>query len=374
MKSEHFQTTRLSLVIVRCRSLGRLSLLCLAVTLFAFAAHAQSSTAPPPAQTPSQESPVAIVHGEPIYESQFSAAAASQLQRMELQVYAVKRNALGAIVNQKLLQAAAKKKGVSIDELLKSEVDAKVPDPTADEVSAYYQQHQSQINQPFDAVKDQIKASLKQQRVNQALYQYLQALTQAALESGDLVVLLHPAQVNVPYDPARLRGDPKATVTIVEFSDFSCPFCRQAEPNIREVLAKYPDKVKLGYRDFPLSQIHPNAELAAEASRCAGEQGKYWDYHDLLFSNPAEKQDRDSLIEDARGLGLDAAKFSVCLSSGQYKPQIQSDVQMGMRAGVVGTPGFFVNGIFVDGAQPAAVFERLIDQELAKANQKTASN
>ena len=140
-----------------------------------------------------------------------------------------------------------------------------------------------------------------------------------------------------------------------------------------ELLAKYPGKVKVGYRDFPLKQLHPQAQLAAEASRCAGEQGKYWEYHDLLFAS-STKQTREVLIEDARTLKLDDKEFDACLSSGRYKLQVDQDIQLGSRGGVVATPGFFINGTFVNGAQPSAAFEKIIDEQLSTSSQKHIAN
>jgi protein-disulfide isomerase len=202
-------------------------------------------------------------------------------------------------LDQKLVQAEAKKKGLSAEDLVKSEVDSKAADPFEDQVRAYYQAHQGQINRPFDDVKEKIWQGLKDQEIQKARVVYIQGLMQQAVNDGGLVVLLRPPKVEMSFDPARLRGNAKAPVTIVEFSDFSCPYCRKAESTINELLAKYRGKVKVGFRDFPLRQIHPQAQLAAEASRCAGEQGKYWEYHDLLFANP-DKQGRDNLIEHAR--------------------------------------------------------------------------
>jgi protein-disulfide isomerase len=138
----------------------------------------------------------------------------------------------------------------------------------------------------------------------------------------------------------RLRGNPDAPVTIVEFSDFQCPYCQAAEPIIGEVLDKYKDKVRLSYRDFPLKQIHPYSEQAAEASRCAGEQGKFWEYHDLLYANQANL-DQAGLIEHARTARLDVDRFSTCLVSGKFRAPVDSDLQVGMRAGVSGTPAFY---------------------------------
>ncbi len=151
---------------------------------------------------------------------------------------------------------------------------------------------------------------------------------------------------------------------IVEFSDFQCPYCQSAEATLKKLLAKYEGRVSLAYRDLPLKDIHPQAELAAEAGRCAGEQGRFWEYHDLLFQNQG-KLNHDGLIEEARTLKLDEKQFDSCLSSDKYKTQIEEDRQAGLRAGVNGTPGFFINGNMVSGNQPQDSFEKVIEAELA---------
>src|SRR4029077_2088810 len=121
---------------------------------------------------------------------------------------------------------------------------------------------------------------------------------------------------------------------------------------------KHQDTVALAFRDYPLS-IHPFAQGAAEASRCAGEQGRFWEYHDLLFGDQANL-DRNGLIAKAAKLQLDAKQFDACVSSDKYKAAIQQDNQEGVRAGVSGTPGFFINGVFLSGAQPESAFEKAI--------------
>jgi protein-disulfide isomerase len=319
------------------------------------------------------QNPVAVVDGQPIYEDQFPVEDQAQLQRMMVQVYAVRLRALHAVLDKKLVEAEAKKKGISTEELLRSEVISKVADPTDEQVKAYYESRQGEMKEPFDDVKDKIRQGLKDQEISKARVVYFQGLVQQAMNDGELVVLLSPPKVEVTVDPARLRGDPNAPITIVEFSDFSCPYCRKAESTMNELLAKYPGKVKVGYRDFPLKQLHPQAQLAAEASRCAGEQGKYWEYHDLLFAS-ANKQTSELLIEDARTLKLDDKKFDACLSSGRYKLQVDQDIQLGSRGGVVATPGFFINGTFVNGAQPSATFEKIIDEQLSTSSQKHLAN
>jgi protein-disulfide isomerase len=194
-----------------------------------------------------------------------------------------------------------------------------------------------------------------------------------AEENGDVVIVLHAPRVEVGADPARVRGNANAPVMIVEFADFSCPYCKKAEASLKEVLAKYPGKVSLSFRDYPLRDIHPQAELAAEAARCAGEQGRFWEYHDLLYGG-SDQHDRDNLVVNARVLQLDEKRFDTCLDSGKYKPEIDKDLQDGARAGVTGTPGFFIDGIFLDGAQPPAAFDKIIDEKLSKANPKHAAN
>jgi protein-disulfide isomerase len=128
--------------------------------------------------------------------------------------------------------------------------------------------------------------------------------------------------------------------------------------------------VRLGFRDFPLRQIHPQAQPAAEAGRCAAEQGKFWEYHDLLYANQA-KLDPNGLKEQARTAALDVERFDACLAGGKFRPQIESDLQSGTGAGITGTPGFFINGVPLTGAQPLSEFEKIIDSQLADAESKT---
>jgi protein-disulfide isomerase len=207
-----------------------------------------------------------------------------------------------------------------------------------------------------------------QAKRQQARQEYINSLRQKA----EIALLLARPKIDVAVDPFRLRGNPKAPVTIVEFSDFQCPYCRAAQPTIKKVLDTYKDKVRLGYRDFPLKQIHAQAEQAAGASRCAAEQSRFWEYHDLLYANQA-KLDQAGLTEYARTAGLDVDRFSTCLVLGKFKVPIESDIQAGIKAGVSGTPAFYINGIFLSGTQPVSAFEKVIDAELAATRSQSAS-
>ena len=197
----------------------------------------------------------------------------AQWRQLRNQEYELKSRALESLIKQKLLEAEAKKMGVPAEKLLDQEVDAKISDPSDSEVEAYYLGQKDRLNAPFDQVKAQLRIGLKQAKIQQARQAYLDRLRQQSA----VTVLLRPPKVEVAYDPKRVRGKPGAPVMIVEFSDFQCPYCRRVQSNLRELLAKYDGQVSLSYRDFPLREIHAQAQLAAEASRCAEEQGKFWE-------------------------------------------------------------------------------------------------
>jgi protein-disulfide isomerase len=313
-------------------------------------------------QTSSSSSPVvAIVAGQSIREEDLKPLLQSQSRQIQQQEYEQKSKALENLVNQKLLEAEAKKKGIGLDKLL-AQVDAAVPESTDTEVEAFYLGQRDRVKQPFDEAKDQLRQGLRQAKIQRAREAYLEKVR----ASADVAILLRPPVADIGYDPARVRGNAKAAVTIVEFSDFQCPFCVRAQSTVREVLARYGDRVKLAYRDFPLHQIHPQAQMGAEAARCAGDQGKFWEYHDLLFEGPGQKLDKASLAEHAKKLQLDALKFDSCLAEGRHRAAVERDLQDGVTAGVSGTPAFFVNGILLSGAQPFSAFQKVIDAELAR--------
>jgi len=175
------------------------------------------------------------------------------------------------------------------------------------------------------------------------------------------------AIVSDGYNPP--LGDPNAPVTIVEFSDYQCPFCQKFHnetlPLIRQM---YGDKVRFVYRDFPLSQIHSFSVMASTAAKCAGDQGKYWEYGDALFVNGVPS-DATGFGNLAKLLRLDVSAFNQCLSSQKYNAIIQKDQDEGISLGAQSTPSFFINGVAVIGAQPFAAFEAVIDYELAHPSQ-----
>ena len=314
------------------------------------------------AQSPEAGRRAAVIAGEPVYEDELLRSLQAQLRQLHTQEYELKRRALDDLINQKLLEAEAKKRSVPAEQLLQQEVDSRAAEPTDAEVEAFYLGQRDRLNRPLDDVKAQLRQTLKQAKLQQARQNYFLRLR----EKAQVAILLRPPKVEVAYDPARLKGSARAPVTIVEFSDFQCPYCRNVQATLKEVAAKYGDRVAFAHRDFPLRSLHPQAQSAAEASRCAGEQGKFWEYYDALFASQA-KLDAGALAGYARSVGLDEKQFDSCVAGGKYRGKIEEDVQDGTRIGVGGTPAFFINGVFLSGAQPAAAFEKVIDEELAYA-------
>lgn len=160
-----------------------------------------------------------------------------------------------------------------------------------------------------------------------------------------------------------VRGNFDAPITLVEYSDFQCPYCGRHLPTLNKILNDYEGEVRLVYKHFPLS-FHENSEKAAEASECASEQGKFWEYHDKLFENQAGGYSIASFKQWASDLNLDTSKFNDCLDSGKYASRVQADEADGQNRGVEGTPATFVNGQLVSGAVPYESFKTLIDQIL----------
>lgn len=313
-----------------------------------------------PASPVSKKAPVAMVGGQPIQEDELTPLIEGQMRQLRAQEYQAKRRALDELIEQKLVAAKAKDKGLSVPEFFRQEIDGKLPEPTEGELRAYYLGQKNLAGTPFEQIRNQLASNLKQQRIEIARREYIARLRQEA----DVSVMLQPPRLEVGFDPARTLGNPNAPVTIVEFSDFQCPYCKSASITMKAVLDKYKDNVRLAFRDFPLSSIHPQAMRAAEAGRCAADQGKFWAYHDLLFGNQGKLTNPD-LSEYARSLGLDMKQFESCLLDGKFVGRVEEDVKAGMQAGVSGTPGFFINGVFVNGAQPLSAFENMIDAELA---------
>lgn len=309
--------------------------------------------------------PLAEVDGVAITSEEVETAVASQINKLEEQIYTLKRQRVDALINDKLLAKEAAKRGISVPALLDGEVTSKVGLVTEQEIESFYQANKAGINPDQAQVREQIRSYLQNQKLQAQREAFLQSLRS---EAKVMVNLKAPPilRADVKSDGAPFKGGKNAPVTIIEFTDFHCPFCKQVLPTLTQLLSRYGDKVKLVYKDFPVDQLHPGASKAHGAARCANEQGKFWAYHDKLFEN-ATKTSPEELTTYAKQVGLDIPAFQRCVSSAKFDTAVQKDIEEGRRVGVTGTPAFFINGRLIVGAQPLDNFVRVIDDELGRA-------
>jgi protein-disulfide isomerase len=311
--------------------------------------------------------PVARIGGQTITAGELDKEARPQLARIEAehaeQVHATQTQVLDGIIEKRLLEAKAKSEGITAEKLVEREVTSKVAALTDADLHSAYDTMQAQGRHlpPFEQIKPQLANFLKDRNSGGTRKAFIDKLRADAKVEVLLPPLL-PPKVNVAaVGPA--VGDEKAAVTIVEFSDFQCPFCGKAEETVKKVLDQYKGKVRLVYRDYPLPG-HGNAQKASEAAHCAGDQGKYWEMHSRLFSNQNALA-VPQLKDHAKGLGLDASRFERCLDSGEKAKVVEASKKAGDEAGVNGTPAFFINGRLLSGAREFEKFKEIIDYELS---------
>lgn len=329
--------------------------------------HAGAQQAPGVKSAPAAKSatPAAKVGDEVITLEEVEQAVRAQLAKIEEQRYALLDDKLEQLIGDRLLAREAKRRGVSLEQLLKAEVYGKAADVTDTEVASFISQNRARLPQGDDAdLKLKVWDYLRSQKVNERRQAYIQSLR----AQGKVAVYLEaPETARMPVSAGTgfVRGPKEAPVAIVEFSDFQCPFCKNVTATVKQLLDKYPGKVKWVFRDFPIPTIHPAAPKAHEAARCAAEQGKFWEYHDLLFEK-SPRQAPEELKQYAKDLKLDSATFAKCLDSGKEEAAVNRDVEDGSRLGVTGTPTFFINGRQLVGSMPLTAFQKIIDSELAR--------
>jgi protein-disulfide isomerase len=315
------------------------------------------------------KAPVAKLGGETITESELATAAKSQLTRAEGEyaenVYRIKSQALDELIEKRLIAAKAKAEGLTPEKLIEREVTAKIAAPSDSEIQMIYDRTKASGRPlpPIEQVKDQIVAFIKDRNQDQARRSFTDKL-KADAKIEILLPPVMPPKVEVAADGHSKGGDKNAPVTIVEFSDYECPFCSRAEPVVKKILDEYKNKVRFVYRDYPLPN-HSKAPKASEAALCAGDQNKYWEMHEKLFANQTAL-DVPQLRQYASTIeGLDAAKWQKCFDSGEKAKVVEASKKAGDQAGVSGTPAFFINGRLISGAQGFDKFKALIDHELA---------
>jgi protein-disulfide isomerase len=271
-------------------------------------------------------------------------------------LYEVRSQAVSRYLEQQIVEEAASAANLSPEEFLSEQIDA-TGEVTDEEIAAYYEENKDRMGgSELADVSDRIETYLRALRGS--------TLVAEMREAAGAVVLLEPARIEVEaVGPS--KGPDDAAVTIVEFSDFQCPYCQRAVPTIEQILEKYPTQVRIVFRHLPLDTIHDRAKPAAVASHCAGNQDKFWDYHDVLFDNNRALSDED-LERYAADMGLDMEAFKQCVSDPESHQIVDNDAVAAASLGLTGTPAFFVNGIPLTGAQPLEKFSAIIDEELAR--------
>ncbi|MGB2605265.1 MAG: thioredoxin domain-containing protein [Candidatus Sulfotelmatobacter sp.] len=330
----------------------------LAVGLFTSTAFAQSLTL-------ADNAVVAEVNGDKLTTADLEHQEGSKLLQSRYAYYEVQRKALDELIDQHLLVLEARKQNLTVDKLLDREVNSKLPpDATDDQLQVYYEGLET--DKPFDKdMKDKIRQHIHDARVAKLKTAYLKTLRSQAR----IMVELAPPEASVSIAGAPLLGPKNAPVVLVEFADYQCPYCQKVNPDLEKLQKEFGDKLAIAFKDFPLP-AHPFAEKAAEAARCAGEQGKFWEFHNKLFED--KKLEPADLKQQATALQLNTTKFDACLDSGAEAAVVQKDAGEGKALGLAGTPSFFANGHFFSGAMSYDALRDMVAQQL-KAQQAKGS-
>ena len=306
---------------------------------------------------------VATVHDQPISAEELSASMRGQLLQMDMERYEAMKAQLDSLVAERLFALEAAARGLSVDELQRVEIFAKMDPVTPEQIRTFYDDNNERLQQrSFEELEGRIMAHL--QRQSEARRRA--ALGRELRQRYPVKIALTPPRADVSADDDPFMGPPDAPVTLVEFSDFQCPYCRRVQGVLKRLMAAYHGQLKLVFRDFPLRQIHPEAQKAAEAAQCANDQGQFWPYHDRLFAET--ELGVEALKQYAVELGLDAEGFNTCLDSEKYRQEVQKDIDDALAVGVNATPSFFVNGLPINGAVPFERFVEMVELALERAN------
>jgi protein-disulfide isomerase len=311
------------------------------------------------------EAKLADIDGQVVNASDLEKTAGKELFVQRERLYRLEKQKLDEYIGATLLTREAKNRNISVSMLLEHEINAKVPAITEEEIQAFYNGNKDRIRVDLDKVHDQIRDYLREQRLESRKNEFFKTLRSKAKVTS----YLKPPPIfraDVATNGAPFKGAEKAAVTIVKFEDFQCPYCKTVQGTFPELLKRYDGKVRLVHKDLPLDAIHPQARQAAEAARCAGEQGKFWEYHDKLYAN-SPKAGVEELKSYAKEVGLNAVSFDQCYGSGKFRAAVQKDLNDGAQLGLTGTPTFFINGREISGAQPVEAFAAIIDEELGQA-------
>lgn len=306
----------------------------------------------------------ASVGGEQISEKDLEVGIESDIFEAEMKVFEIKFGKLQAMLLEKFMNQDPNKKGLTNDDFLNKYIakNIKIDDAAMEKFIKERQIPKDQIN---PEIKERIKQFLEVEAKKVAVDKWISEKTKKTPVEIYIKKPQRPV-FDVTVKDAPFKGGSDAKVTIVEYSDFQCPFCSKGAAVLAEIEKKYGNKVKIAFKNFPLP-FHSQARLAAEAALCAKEQNNkfFWKMHDTMFADQT-KLDKENLLLSAKKSGVKEADFKACLEATKYKALVDADMAEGQKLGIKSTPTFFVNGKLVSGAQSIEVFSEVIDEELAK--------
>jgi len=306
--------------------------------------------------------PVALFAGGSISQQQLDRAAGVDLERLRTQMYEVRLRTLKRLIFNALLASEAKQEGKTTAELLKENVTDKIKAPDPKRVDTLLKRYRTQLGKNEKKARARIVTALKRQEEAKVREAYEKEL----FAKHGVRILLTPPRTAIPItaeDP--VLGPKDAPVTIVEFSDFQCPYCARVQPALTRLLKAYPHEIRLVFKNMPLP-FHSHAKGAAEVALCAGKQGKFWKMYDWLYSHQQELG-KDWIPEAVKATGVDQATLSACITSHVELKKIDQDLKLSHEVGVNATPTFFINGRMVRGAQPFETFDEIVRDELGRS-------
>lgn len=312
-----------------------------------------------PGDLPPNDSIAVEINGVKITLAEVDQKRQASMYQARSNYYETARRVLEEFVDEYLLEQQAKKEHVAVPQLLERHVNAAIaPDPGEETLRIYYET--ADTTEPYDAVRPKIVDAIRQRRIAKAKAAYVKSLRSAAT----VAYRLAPPRAPMAADTAAARGPAGSLVVLTEFADYECPYCQQMQPTLEKLEAEFKGKMAFVYKDFPLP-MHANAQKAAEATRCAQAQGKYWEYHDLLSTT--KQLDLPALKAHARQLKLDAPAFDQCLDRGDKAEIVKAQAAEAQALGLQGTPTFFINGRYISGGLSYERLRGVILEELATA-------
>jgi len=324
--------------------------------LVMLAAVACAQQAPPPK---ADDEVVARIGDEVITAAEVEAMVGPSLLKLRQEIYNTTVGELNAQIFERLVTEKATAEGITREEFLAKNVDAKMTEPEEDEIVKVMTTYRARLAQDDAQAREQVVQALQQQQ--QA--KLIEAMRDELFAEAGVVILLKPPRAVVAItEGTPSRGPASAPIVLVEYTDYQCPYCSRAQPTIDAVMERYDGQIRHVFKNLPLP-MHQQAQLAGEAALCAQDQDKFWEFHDWLFQNQ-RTMNRESMIAEAGELGMNVDLFTACISDGTYQERVDADMKEARGFGITGTPGFMINGRVLTGAQPLEAFEAIIDEEL----------